>query len=213
MRFAAIRSVTFVVVVASALLASGRSFAGTTQITDCRIYVESAVDQPIQDWEQITFFLRTRNGFDSSIASVILEGQMGWADFESGQQTLEPYSQAVNLVSGYQDLWQITVPVSADEDVGDITDTRILGSFVVTTASGATYTLQAKDPASGNWAPFTLDPNMYGNLEKAMSSKGLGLQEAPPSSLNALAVHGNFPYLDPNGCETPTGTSGAPNFR
>ena len=79
-------------------------------------------------------------------------------------------------------------------------------TFFVTSVEGTTYTLN-----STGGAPFTFDPSMYTNLGNVMKSKGLAPQSLF-SSVNALEVHGNFPYLDPNNC-APIDGPGAPAYR
>ena len=80
--------------------------------------------------------------------------------------------------------------------------------------AGDTFTLWGKDPQSGDTAEFTFDPNMYANLDAKIASLHLPYAISfTPSSVNAMAVHGNFPYLDPNNCRIPDGVLGAPNQR
>jgi hypothetical protein len=181
------------------LLVSGAYADGPVQINngDCRLYVEKA--ETLYSFHGINYlhlYLKTRNGFDSAIQSIVFQGKSTTVN-EDGSQDYENVNFPVTAFLGAQDFWEVSMNVT---DSNDILSSLIgvTGHFLVTTQSGMQYALQA------NSGDFVINSELADNLAKVERQFGMSVS-TPQNSFTAspdkaLFTAPNFPYLNPNNC-------------
>jgi hypothetical protein len=170
--------------------------AANIDLHDCRLYIEKAgVDYAAHN-DAIDLYLRTEDGFDSSIASIKFYGVQTYS--EDGSNFSNDVALDVQEDDGGSDAWHIQLATTGDNDVA-IGNTNQHGVFGVTTVNGTHYWLRSSDGSD-----FWINDQLFQNLDQSQLQLGVSVASdesgISPSPDNAIYTQYDFPYLDPNGC-------------